>query len=81
MAVAMVGRGEAPLGIVFATDVFGDERLRIVGTFPRDSHPPIVFPAAALASSRHPDTGRFLRYLKSPDAIRIFTRLGYAAVP
>jgi molybdate transport system substrate-binding protein len=80
-AVAMVGRGEAPLGIVFATDVATDERVRVVGVFPRESHPPIVFPAAALAGSRHPDTGRFLRYLKSPDAVRIFTRLGYAPVP
>ena len=75
-AVAMVGRGEAPLGIVFATDVAADARVRVVGVFPRESHPPIVFPAAAIASSRHTDTGRFLRYLKSPDAVRIFTRLG-----
>ena len=67
-AVAMVGRGEAPLGIVFATDVAADARVRVVGVFPRESHPPIVFPAAAIASSRPTDTGRFLRCLKSPDA-------------
>jgi molybdate transport system substrate-binding protein len=58
VAVTMVGRGDAPLGIVFATDATADERVRIVGVFPAESHPPIVFPAA-LTSSQHPDASRF----------------------
>jgi len=80
-AVAMVGRGEAPLGIVFATDVLGNDRVRVVATFPRDSHPPIVFPAAVVSGSRNADASRFVRFLKSADAVRIFTRLGYTALP
>ena len=46
-ALALVARGEAPLGIVYKTDAASDPSVRIVGTFPADSHPPIIYPAAA----------------------------------
>ena len=45
-ALALVARGEAPLGIVYRTDAASDPSVRIVGTFPADSHPPIIYPAA-----------------------------------
>ena len=45
-ALALVARGEAPLGIVYKTDAASDPTVRIVGTFPADSHPPIIYPAA-----------------------------------
>ena len=45
-ALALVARGEAPLGIVYRTDAAADPTVRIVGTFPADSHPPIIYPAA-----------------------------------
>jgi molybdate transport system substrate-binding protein len=77
VAVTMVGRGDAPLAIVFATDAADDPRVRVVGSFPDESHPPIVYPVAIVASSRQPDTARLLDYLKAPAAAAAFERLGY----
>jgi molybdate transport system substrate-binding protein len=76
-ALAYVARREAPLGIVFDTDARLDPGVKIVGTFPADSHPPIVYPIAAVAQSRNPDTARVLRFLVSPEAKPIFERYGY----
>ena len=45
-ALALVAHGEAPLGIVYKTDAASDPTVKIVGTFPADSHPPIIYPAA-----------------------------------
>ena len=45
-ALALVATGEAPLGIVYATDAAAEPAVKVVGTFPADSHPPIVYPAA-----------------------------------
>jgi molybdate transport system substrate-binding protein len=77
VAVTMVGRGDAPLAIVFATDAADDPRVRIIGSFPDESHPPIVYPVAIVAASRQPDATRLLDYLKSPAATAVFERLGY----
>ena len=46
LALALVSRGETPLGIVYKTDAAADPNVRIVGTFPANTHPPIVYPAA-----------------------------------
>ena len=46
-ALALVARGEAPLGIVYETDAKVEPGVKIVGTFPADSHPPIVYPVGA----------------------------------
>ena len=54
-ALALVSTGEAPYGIVYATDAAADDNVTIVGTFPADSHPPIVYPA------RPPDRARRTR--------------------
>ena len=53
-ALALVARGEAPLGIVYETDAAADPRVKIVGTFPADSHPPIIYPVAADRARRTP---------------------------
>ncbi len=76
-ALAYVARGEAPLGIVFDTDARLDPGVKIVGTFPADSHPPIVYPIAAVAHNRNPNTAGVLRFLVSPQAKPIFERYGY----
>jgi molybdate transport system substrate-binding protein len=77
VAVTMVGRGDAPLAVVFATDAAEDQRVRVIGSFPDNSHPPIVYPVALVAASRQPDAARLLDYLKSPAASATFERLGY----
>jgi molybdate transport system substrate-binding protein len=77
-ALAYVSRGEAPLGIVFDTDAALDPGVKIVGVFPPDSHPPIVYPAAIIASSDHIDAASFLVFLASPKGRAIFAKYGYS---
>ena len=77
LAVKMVGRGDAPLAIVFATDAMTDDRVEIVGTFPDDSHPPIRYPVTIVATSRNPQAAAVLAYLKSAAATAVFRRFGY----
>ena len=78
-ALALVSSGEAPLGIVYATDAAADDNVTVVGAFPADSHPPIVYPAAAVAASRNPLGARFLAWLRGPAARKAFERQGFAA--
>lgn len=76
-ALALVARGEARYGIVYATDAKTEPRVKVVGTFPAGSHPPVEYPFALTASSRHADAAAFLAYLRSPAATRIFEAEGF----
>ena len=76
-ALALVSSGEAPLGIVYATDAAADDNVTVLGAFPADAHPPIVYPAAALAASRNPLNPRFLAWLRGPAARQAFERQGF----
>jgi molybdate transport system substrate-binding protein len=76
-ALALVARGEAPLGIVYRTDAAAEPDVKILGTFPEDSHPPIVYPAALLANSKDARTGEFLRYLAGAEARAAFEKNGF----
>jgi molybdate transport system substrate-binding protein len=77
-ALAFVARGEAPLGIVYATDAAAEDNVTVVGTFPADSHPPIVYPAALVARSTEPAAQDLLAFLASPEAREIWQRYGFA---
>ena len=76
-ALAFVSRGEAPLGVVYATDARVDPGVRVVGVFPESSHPPIVYPAAVTMTAR-PGARRFLEYLSSAPARKTFAQHGFA---
>jgi len=76
-ALALVSRGEAPFGIVYRTDALADKGVRIVDVFPPESHPPIVYPAAVLASSRSAAAKPLLEYLRSPPARPTWERYGF----
>ncbi len=80
-ALALVASGEAPLGIVYSTDAAADDNVTVIGTFPADAHPPIVYPAAAVSASRHPLNRRFLAWLRGPSAHRAFERQGFLLIP
>jgi len=77
-ALVLVARGEAPLGIVYATDARAEPRVRVVDTFPEDTHEPIVYPVAIVATSRSPYARRFVDSLVSPAARVIWARHGFA---
>ncbi|MGU3536244.1 molybdate ABC transporter substrate-binding protein [Methylobacterium sp. A54F] len=79
-ALLLVARGEAPLGIVYATDAASEPGVRVVATFPADSHPPIVYPAARLKDSQNPDAAAFLAFLRSPAARPFFERQGFSVI-
>lgn len=78
--LALVSRGEAPLGIVYQTDAAADPAVKIVGTFPADSHPPILYPVAVTASSTNADAQAFVDYLKSPAARPLFEKQGFTVL-
>ncbi|AOY57164.1 molybdate ABC transporter substrate-binding protein [Desulfococcus multivorans] len=76
-ALVLVERGEAPLGLVYATDAAISKKVRVVGTFPEDSHPPIVYPAAAVSGGKTAASRHFLDFLRSPAARMIFEKYGF----
>jgi molybdate transport system substrate-binding protein len=79
-ALAFVSRGEAPYGIVYATDAAADPAVAVVGTFPEDSHPPIVYPVAVTAESKHPAAAAFVDFLASAKAGAAFEKAGFTVL-
>jgi len=75
-ALVLVARGEAPLGIVYETDAKIESGVKIVGRFPENSHPPIVYPAALTVSAK-PDAQKFFQFLLSGTALVFFERYGF----
>jgi molybdate transport system substrate-binding protein len=75
-ALVLVARGEAPVGIVYATDAKIEPAVKVVGVFPDDSHPPIVYPVALTANAK-PEAARYLAFLRTPQADVIFGRYGF----
>ena len=80
-ALLLVSRGEAPLGIVYRTDAVADQNVAIVGSFPPDSHPPVVYPVAVVKDSTHPDAVGFVNFLRSAAARPIFESRDFPCSP
>lgn len=78
-AMALVERGAAPLGIVYATDARASKAVRVVGIFPASTHPPIRYPVALLTASRHREAAGFRAFLLSKQGRAIFARQGFSA--
>jgi molybdate transport system substrate-binding protein len=78
-ALAFIARGEVPLGIVYATDAKIDSKVRIVDTFPSDSHLPIVYPAAMLTGAQ-PSAATFVSFLGSEAAATVFRKYGFTVL-
>jgi molybdate transport system substrate-binding protein len=78
-ALVLVARGEAPLGIVYETDVKIDPGVKIVGIFPEDSHPPIIYPVA-LTKDAKPDAAQYLAFLHTQTARTAFERYGFSVL-
>jgi molybdate transport system substrate-binding protein len=75
-ALALVGRGEAPLGIVYETDAKIEKNVKIVGHFPEGSHPPITYPVALTANASR-EAARYLAFLRSGVAKTVFETYGF----
>jgi molybdate transport system substrate-binding protein len=76
-ALQLVARGETPLGIVYASDAQREPNVRVLGVFPEESHSPIVYPAAVLTGSDHPQAIRFLDFLASDRVQALFVEAGF----
>jgi len=76
-AMNFVALGETPLGIVYATDAKGNAKIRVVDTFPANSHQPITYPAAVTARGDAAATD-FVNYLRGTTARTIFIKYGFA---
>ncbi|MCI5111712.1 MAG: molybdate ABC transporter substrate-binding protein [Marivita sp.] len=80
-ALALVALGEAPLGVVYATDAMAELRVVTAGVFPQDSHPPILYPAAVTTYTPSPEAARaFAAWLPSDAAQEILARYGFLPV-
>jgi molybdate transport system substrate-binding protein len=76
-ALTLVARGEAVLGIVYSTDARVEPGVKIVGTFPADSHPPIIYPVAATTTAK-PEAAGYLDFLRSAAAKATFEKYGFS---
>ena len=79
-ALALVALGEAPYGIVYATDAVAEPRVSVAGVFPEDSHPPIIYPVALTAGRDSPAARRFLDYLRGDAARAALAGQGFLPV-
>jgi molybdate transport system substrate-binding protein len=79
-ALLLVSRGEAPYGIVYRTDAAADANVKVVGTFPEDSHPPIIYPVAITTDSRNADAAAYLEFVRSPEAAALFQAEGFTVL-
>jgi molybdate transport system substrate-binding protein len=78
-ALAYVARGEAPLGIVYATDAKVEPGVKVVGVFPDNSHDPIIYPVAATVNAK-PQTMQYLAFLRSTAAKSTFEGYGFSVL-
>ena len=67
-------------GIVYATDAAADPGVKVVGTFPEDSHPPIIYPVAVLSEAKSPAAKSYLDFLKSEKAAPYFEKQGFTVL-
>lgn len=79
-ALAYVARGETPLGIVYGSDAKSEPQVKVVDTFPADSHQPIAYPVALTASSGNAEANKFLEFLSSPEAVEAFEAEGFTVL-
>ena len=79
-ALKLVSTGEAALGIVYATDAHAEKGVKVVGTFPEDSHPPIIYPIAQTADSKDKDAAAFLKCVESAKAAELFKEQGFTVL-
>ena len=76
-ALVLVERGETPLGVVYSTDASITNKVKIVGEFPIDSHPPIVYPVAIVSGRKTPEVESLFQFFKGTEARAIFEKHGF----
>jgi molybdate transport system substrate-binding protein len=80
-ATALVARGEAKFGIVYATDAKADPNVRVVDTFPASTHKAIIYPLAVIGTSKNPEAEFFAAFMTSQAAVKILLAQGFTVFP
>ena len=78
-ALLLVSRGEAPAGIVYQTDAAADPNVKIIGSFPENTHPPIIYPIA-LTNKAGPDAAAFLAFIRGTESKPLFEAQGFTVI-
>ena len=76
-ALALVATGEAPYGIVYASDAVAGDNVTVVGQFPETSHAPITYPAALLTGAADAADRAFFDALSADAADAKFAAQGF----
>jgi Bacterial extracellular solute-binding protein len=79
-ALLRVSRGQTPLGIVYQTDAATDQNVKIIGMFPENTHPSIIYPIALTTKASNPDAAAFHAYLRGSKAKAEFEALGFTVL-
>lgn len=77
-ALALIERGEAAAGVVYATDAAGSRAATVAGVFPEGSHDAISYPLALVAGKASPEARAFVDYIKGPEAKDTFIKYGFS---
>ncbi|MBZ9560152.1 MULTISPECIES: molybdate ABC transporter substrate-binding protein [Modicisalibacter] len=80
-ALALVERGEAPLGIVYRSDAQASDKVHQLGVFPADSHQPITYPLALIDPPASDAARAFRDWLTGDEAMTLFTKFGFSPAP
>lgn len=74
-----VENGEVDCGVVYATDAFSTDNVKILSEAPEGSHTEVTYPAAIIKSSKNVEkTQAFLDYLSTDEAAQIFVNYGFS---
>ena len=79
-ALALVSRGETPFGIVYRTDAMADKGVRVIDTFPAESHRPITYPVALVATSKSAAARALIAFMKSDQTRSTWEKYGFTAL-
>lgn len=79
-ALALVASGEVRYGIVYATDALEDDRVSVIWQFEEQSHPPIIYHIADLATRDIPAEQEFIEFLRSNASRHVFEQHGFVVV-
>lgn len=79
-ALKLVSTGEAALGIVYQTDANAEPGVKVVGTFPEGSHPPIIYPVAETAGAKDAETSAWLKCAESDTAKPLYEKQGFTVL-
>ncbi|ABR74913.1 molybdate ABC transporter substrate-binding protein [Actinobacillus succinogenes] len=78
-ALLLVEKGESPLGVVYATDAAASQKVKIVATFPAQSHPPVEYPTAMVKGHDNAESRAFFQYMTSPESKAVWEKYGFKA--